>query len=134
MMKKTLILIPVLVIIISALSGCGGIVSESYSATGFFHGNATESAFMEFKKFRGTMVFELDTEKDDKIHYSAKLDKGKIKVYLKTDDDKEELLTITAGDATEGSFGSGTEGTTLIVESTETCEGGNIRFVIEETL
>ena len=133
-MKKTLVLISVLVIIMMTFSGCTGIVSESYSATGLLHGNATESAFMEFKKFSGTMVFKLDTEEGDKIRYSAKLGSGKITVYEKTDDGKEELFKITADEPVDASFVPQNTSTTIIVEALENCGDGNIRFEIEEAM
>ncbi|MCR5589898.1 MAG: hypothetical protein K6F73_00020 [Lachnospiraceae bacterium] len=132
MKKKTLAIAVILCVI--CLSGCVSVASESFSAVGFTHGNTKTSAFMEFKKFRGNMVFALEPGEGGRIHCNADLEAGKITVYEKTDSGREELFKINAGEDVDTSFSSDEAKITVIVETDEACENGNIRFEVEEEL
>ncbi len=127
---------PVMILAITAvcLAGCAGISSQSYSAVGFVHGNTDDSAYMDFKKFKGNMNFTLSADEGELIHYSASLDKGSAVVYLKTDGKREELFAVEAGEDIDDSFKPESPDVVLEFVAEDKCEGGKIRFDTEELL
>ena len=132
-MRKTVITFLFGLVAIS-LSGCASMSTQSYSASGFVHNNTDSRAFMDFNRFKGNMNFTLEAEEGDKIHYSACLEEGSAVVYVKSDDGKEELFTIEAGDSIDSSFNPEAGDVHLEFVADDTCKGGKVSFEIEEEL
>lgn|GEM_PF-4058775 len=89
---------------------------------------------MDFNRFKGNMNFTLEAEDSDRIHYSASLEEGSAVVYVKSDDGKEELFTIEAGDSIDSSFNPEAGDVHLEFVADDTCKGGKVSFEIEEEL
>lgn len=132
-MRKTVITFLFGLVAIS-LSGCASISTQSYSASGVVHNNTDSRAFMDFNRFKGNMNFTLEAEDSDRIHYSASLEEGSAVVYVKSDDGKEELFTIEAGDSIDSSFNPEAGDVHLEFVADDTCKGGKVSFEIEEEL
>ena len=74
MKKKIGLLVSMLILSIMILTACGKYIS-SWNAVGFVHSNTSDSAYMSFYKFDGTIVFKLkctDSSKD-KLKYNGNL-------------------------------------------------------------
>lgn len=132
-MKKTVISFLFALVAIS-LSGCASMSTQSYSASGFVHNNTDSRAFMDFNRFKGNMNFTLEAEGSDRIHYSACLEEGSAVVYVKSDDGKEELFTVEAGEDIDSSFMPKSGDVHLEFVADDTCRGGKVSFEIEEEL
>ncbi len=126
-MKKA---ISILFIVLFAvgLVGCSKYASH-YNAIAFVHSNEKDSAFMEFYRFDGTMVFTLHGGSPCTLHYTAKLETGSATVYYDCGQGKTTLLTIGAGDALENTVTLSSGGTVyVIVETGGQCENGAFHF------
>lgn len=113
------------------LTGCAKYTSH-YSAIAFVHSNEKDSAFMEFYRFEGTMVFTLRGGSSINLHYSAKLETGSAAVYYDCGQGKTALLSVGAGDAFADALTLPESGTVyIIVETDGLCENGAFRFSVE---
>lgn len=132
MKKRCLTLIAMLAAFAISLSSCEKYASH-YNATAFVHSNESDSAFMSFWKFEGTMVFKLKYESaDEALAWSAKLETGSATVYYDCGDGKTELCALNAGDETESTLEKLKPGTVyVIVESDRHCENGDFHFDIK---
>ena len=141
-MKKKIIklaLLMLMILSILALTACDKYVS-SWSATGFVHSNTSDSAFMSFWKFKGTMVLKLKCKDSTKeiLKYKGNLnnedeeENGTINVYYDIDGTKKELFSLKNGENVEASLDKLNEGTVyIIVETDGRCENGALEFNIE---
>lgn len=131
MKKRCLTLIAMLAAFAISLSGCEKYASH-YNATAFVHSNESDSAFMSFWKFEGTMVFKLKCESaDEALAWSAKLETGSATIFYDCGDGKTELCTVSAGDDLQDVLDELTPGTVyIIVETDGKCEIGNFDFKI----
>lgn len=130
-MKKMLSAISLGMALLFCLSGCGKYNSH-YNATAFVHSNESDSAFMSFWKFEGTMVFKLKCKQaGQSLAYTAKLETGSATVYYDCGDGKTELCTVSAGDDLQDVLDELTPGTVyIIVETDGKCETGSFDFKI----
>ena len=109
--------------------GCGGYKSK-YRAVGFVHSNDTESAYMSFYTFEGTMVFKFHTTRESDIKYSAKLESGSATVYYDYSG-KQELFSVKGGEELDSRGGYVDNGTIyVIVETDGECMNGEFSFRI----
>ena len=134
-MKKhfsEILIAAIMVLVLLILSGCNSYRSH-YNAVAFVHSNTSKSASMSFSSFEGTMVFQLKCENaDQKISYSAKLDKGSAKVFYDCNGTKTELLSVSSGIDISDIGGELQKGTVyIIVETSEKCQNGRFSFDIE---
>ena len=129
-MKKTVNAVIIFCLLIS-LAGCSPYRSH-YRAVGFVHSNVSNSAFMSFFEFDGTNVIKLKSKNaGEELKYSAKLETGEIKVYYDTGAEKNELITVSAGDEISSSLDMPATGKIyIIVETHGKCENGDLRFDI----
>ena len=132
-MKKIVSLLLALICIVCALGsvGCSKYVSRYY-AIAFVHSNESDSAFMEFYSFEGTMVFRMRAaDASGKLRFSAKLEDGSAKVYYDCGGTKTELFTLHAGDEIDSSVDLGRTGTVyVIIETDGECRNGSLHFEI----
>ena len=130
-MKKTLSAFALGMALLFCLSGCGKYTSH-YNATAFVHSNESDSAFMSFWKFEGTMVFKLKCKSaDEALAWSAKLETGSATIFYDCGDGKTELCALNAGDDLQDVLDELTPGTVyIIVETDGKCETGNFDFKI----
>ena len=130
-MKKMLSAFALGMALLFCLSGCGKYASH-YNATAFVHSNESDSAFMSFWKFEGTMVFKLKCESaDEALAWSAKLETGSATIFYDCGDGKTELCAVSAGDDLQDVLDELTPGTVyIIVETDGKCETGNFDFKI----
>lgn len=131
-MKKqvyTALIAAVMALLLLTLSGCNSYTSH-YKAVAFVHANTTESASMSFSSFEGTMVFRLKCESaDEKINYSAKLERGSAKVFYDCNGTKTELFSVKGGDEINETGGVLQKGTVyMIVEMSEAGQNGRFNF------
>ena len=115
------------------MTACGG-YSSSYKAVGFVHSNTSDSAFMSFYQFEGTMVFKLKVKNADKMKlvYNAKLEEGDMKVYYDFNGTKTEWFSLKSSDESASSEGVEVSGTVyIIVETNGECLNGNLDFKLE---
>lgn len=126
-MKKAISLI-LIVLLAFGWTACTKYPSH-YNAIAFVHSNEKDSAFMEFYRFDGTMVFTLRDGSPCTLHYTAKLETGSATVYYDCGQGKTTLLTVGAGDALENTVTLPSGGTVyVIVETDGQCENGAFRF------
>ena len=132
MKRHVLTLLAVATLLAVCLSGCGKYQSH-YSATAFVHSNESDSAFMNFWKFEGNMVFRLQCkEAEQSLTYTAKLETGSATVYYDCGDGKTELCAVSAGDETASTLDGLKPGTVyVIVETDGKCENGDFHFDIQ---
>ena len=129
MMRKILLLFAAAALALS-LAGCGRYVSH-YHAIGFVHSNESDSAFMSFYSFDGSMVFKLKNRNDSggQLEASAKLESGSAAVYVDDNGTKRELCVVGAGDDVETAAVLSGRGTVyVIVETDGKCMNGDFRF------
>ena len=132
-MKKRIKALAALItaIVLFVLSGCDA-YSSKYDAFLLVHSNTSESAFMQFDTFTGTMVFKLRSKNDDgKLKYSAKLGAGSANIEYDCDGRKTGLFAVKDGDdisETEVPVGKGT--VYVIVETDGECKEGDFHFDI----
>ena len=132
-MKKTIT--AALVAVFSLLlAGCATMSAQRYSASGFVHNNTDTRAYMDFNRFKGNMNFTLEAGDGDRIHDSASLEEGSAVVYVKSDDGKEELFSVEAGEDIDSSFAPEGGDVHLEFVADDTCRGGKVSFEIEEEL
>ena len=131
-MKKRFRFAVVMLLLVFVITGCGKYTS-SYNAVGFVHSNVSGSAFMNFYKFKGTIVFTLKCKEDGVIDYSAKLEKGSLKVYYDADGEKKELLSLGDGDSVNASLEDLPKGKVyIIVETDGKCKNGDLKFDVRK--
>ncbi|MBR6332238.1 MAG: hypothetical protein IKR78_03795 [Dehalococcoidales bacterium] len=133
-MKKIIgALIAVMMIMsVVCLVGCGGYTSH-YKAIAFVHSNTSDSSFMTFSHFEGTMVFKMKNGAENGLlRYSAKLGEGSATVFCDCNGAKQELFTVRGGDGEKSSLVHIDKGTVyVIVETSGNCDDGEFRFDIE---
>ena len=133
-MKKVFSVLIALIMVLSVIcvAGCDG-YSSHYKATAFVHSNTSESSFMSFWTFEGTMVFKMKNEAaNGQLKYSAKLDEGCATVFCDCNGAKQELFTVRGGEAEKSSSVKIEKGTVyVIVETSGECKQGDFRFDIE---
>ncbi len=113
------------------LTGCAKYTS-SYSAVGFVHNNSSDSAFMDFYKFEGTMVFSLDYGEGSRLVYSGKLESGTARIFYDSNGSKEKLFTLESGNEISSEmFLYGEETLYIIVETEDGCENGSLKFEVK---
>ena len=129
-MKRILAIL--LLVAVIGLTGCGKYTSH-YNATAFVHSNESDSAFMNFWKFEGRMVFKLKCrEAGQSLAYTAQLETGSATVYYDNGDGKTELCAVSAGDETRSVLEGLNPGTVyVIVEADGHCENGDFHFDIQ---
>lgn len=107
------------------MSGC---YSSDYNAVGFVHSNTSHEAYMDFYKFDGRIVFDLDAD-DGEVSYSGELESGEITVSYDADGEKTELFSLKAGEQINDILtlpkGSSVY---IIVETESPCENGELNF------
>ena len=132
MKKGRKVLLAVLLTALLVLSGCGKYTS-SYKAVGFVHNNTSESAFMDFYLFEGTMVFKLrNSTEGAQILYDARLETGRAVVYYDCGTGSVPLFTINGGETFSTEAGELAKGTVyLIVETENECVNGSFHFGLE---
>lgn len=111
---------------ILSVTGCGR-YSSTYNAVGLVRSNDTDSAYMDFCSFDGTMVFRLKSTGETAIRYSAELESGEATVYYDFDGTKTELFSLKSGEKQEsygGHVGSGT--VYVIVQTNGECQNGHV--------
>ena len=122
-----------MILLIVALTGCGS-YSSSWKATIMVQSNESDSAYMRFSTFEGTMVFKLKPGKGEnaKLNYSAKLESGDATIYYDCDGTKKELAHVSAGDDISSSIDDLGDGKIyIIVESDGQCKEGDFNFDIK---
>ena len=113
------------------LAGCSK-YSSSYDAVGFVHNNTSDSAFMDFYKFDGTMVFTLDPDKGSRLVYSGKLETGSAEIFYDANGSKEKLFTLETGNEISSELLQLGEDTLyIIVETKGGCENGSLEFEVK---
>lgn len=127
-MKRALRTAVVFLLLLLCLTGCSKYTSR-YNAVAFIHSNVSDSAFMRFMQFEGSMVFQLKCEAGDQLHYAGKLGSGSAKVYCDRDGTKALLFSVGAGEKIDASVGPFEKGTVyIIVETDAPCEEGDFQF------
>lgn len=130
-MKKLFSVLIAVIMILSAfcMSGCEEYTSH-YKAVGFVHSNTSDSSFMTFYEFEGTMVFKMKCETDNgQLKYSAKLDEGSATVFCDCNGAKQELFTVRGGGDKKDASVKVDKGTVyVIVETSGNCSNGDFRF------
>ena len=112
------------------LSGCSK-YSSDYDAVGFVHNDLSDEAYMDFYKFDGHIVFDLDGSEGSRLEYSGKLEKGSITVSIDSDGRKKELFSLSDSSEVTSSLDlPQTDTVYLIVETSGSCENGDIHFNI----
>jgi len=130
-MKKLVALVAAVIMSLS-LAGCGGPVSH-YKAVGFVHSETSDSSFMSFMTFSGTMVFGMKCREGERIVYSAKLESGSAVVSCESGGVRKELFSVKAGEELSSSIEyTGEEKVYIIVETTEDCGNGDFRFDVQQ--
>ena len=130
--KMTVLLVSLICLLALALSGCGRYVSN-WSAVGCASSNTSDSAFVNFYKLSGRMVFKLKSDVDEVIHYTGELKDGSLTVYYDTDGTKKELFRIKSGEKVDDCIGKLQKGTTyIIIETDERCENGDFHFDLQD--
>ena len=123
-------LLPALAASLLCLTGCGK-YSSHYNAVAFVHSNLSDSAYMDFGSFDGTMVFTLDNEKgsEGKLRCSASLASGSAEVWCDRSGTKEKLFSLRAGDDIPSlEFTLSEEDVYVIVETRGECTDGKLEF------
>ena len=130
-MKKTICAIAALLTVLLTFGGCGGYASH-YKAVGFVHSNETESAFMSFYEFEGTMVFKLKNKDGGALEYSAKLGSGEAEISYDCGNGKTSLSPVKQGDEPAGTTDPLPAGIVyIIIETDGKCGNGDFRFEID---
>ena len=130
--KMTVLLVSLICLLALALSGCGRYVS-SWSAVACVSSNTSDSAFVNFYKLSGKMVFKLKSDENEVIHYKGELTEGSLTVYYDTDGTKKELFSIKSGEKVDDCIGNLQKGTTyIIIETDERCENGDFHFDLQD--
>ena len=130
--KMTVLLVSLICLLALALSGCGRYVS-SWSAVACVSSNTSDSAFVNFYKLSGKMVFKLKSDENEVIHYKGELKEGSLTVYYDTDGTKKELFSIKSGEKVDDCIGNLQKGTTyIIIETDERCENGDFHFDLQD--
>ena len=122
----------VLVIACVCLCSCSPYKSK-YSATAFVHSNTSDSAFMDFWQFEGTMVFKLKCSDPNgaRLKYEGKLGSGELIVYIDTDGKEEDLFSLVSDEIRETTSIDVEAGTIyIIVVTSGQCEDGHLKFDI----
>ena len=129
-MKKTICALTVLAALLLSMCGCGEYTSH-YKAVGFIHSNESESAFMNFYEFEGTMVFKLKNKDGGALEYSARLDSGEAEISYDCGNGKTALCTVREGDDFSFKTFPLTLGTLyVIVETSVKCKSGELKFAV----
>lgn len=129
-MKKSRILIVLILVLVSLqVTGCGKYNSH-FSAMMCVHTNTSSSASLSFSTFDGV---EADTmkckEEPGNLEYSAKLEKGSATVYVDYDGTKKELFSINGDEEVSSTLTGLEEGTVyVIIETSGKCENGSFDF------
>ena len=120
------------VVAILALTACSSYTSH-YKAVAFVHTNTAKNAEMSFSSFKGTMVFKLKIAGgEEKITCSASLGEGSAKVYYDCGGTKKELFSVDSENDEDGTLRGLSGGTVyIIVEASETCKQGKLKFTVE---
>lgn len=129
-LKKIVISLAALLLIAAALVSCSK-YSSHYKAVGFVHSNDSDSAYMSFFEFDGSIAFKLKckSESQAEIKYSGKLEEGSITVFYDCGGTKKELFSIHSGDDIQSSKGDLPEDTIyIIVETNGKCKNGDFKF------
>ena len=132
-MKKYIITFFIVLTVGFALTGCGKYPS-SWFATSFVHSNTSKNAYFNFGSLDGTISSKLkvDNSKNERIVYSASLEKGSATVYYDHDGTKKELFTISAGESISSSIGDFVNDTVyIIIETDGKCEDGKLDFDVK---
>ena len=132
-MKRFLLLTAIAICFCLCLTGCGR-YSSHYIATALIQSNDSNSAFMDFYHFKGTIVFKLKIDKHSTgtINYSAKLSSGSITVYYDSDGTKKEWFSLHNGESVESSLEGLNKGKVyIIIESDGQCENGELNFKVK---
>ena len=112
------------------LASCGR-YSSSYNAVGFVHNELSDSAFMDFYRFEGRIVFDLDGDEGDSLEYSGRLEKGSITVSIDRDGTKQELFRLSDGGEVSSSLALPEKDKVYIIAETDgSCENGRIDIEI----
>ena len=125
-------LLPAIAASLLFLTGCGK-YSSRYDAVAFVHSNLSDSAYMTFSSFKGTMVFTLENEKgtEGKLRYNASLGSGSAEVWCDRSGTKEKLCSLRSGDSIPSrEFTLSGEDVYVIVETDGECTDGDLRFEI----
>ena len=132
-MKKLFCFLIAAVMALSAvcLAGCEDYTSH-YKAIGFAHSNTSDSSFMTFYEFEGTMVFKMKCETENgQLKYSGKVDEGCATVFCDCNGAKQELFTVRGGSDKKDASVKVDIGTVyVIVETSGNCSNGDFRFDI----
>ena len=132
-MRKLLcgLIAAVIALSVICVAGCDD-YSSHYKAVGFVHSNTSESSYMSFYEFEGTMVFKMKCETGDgQLKYSAKLGEGVATVFCDCNGAKQELFTVRGGGDQKESSVKVDKGTVyVIVETSGNCSNGELHFDI----
>ncbi len=132
-MKRFKCLIIALALVLASLpvlTACSEYVS-SYSATMMVRSSGKDSCSVKFGTLNGRLV--LNTKKtsdgEGRLHYTASLDEGKLKVYYDSAGEKEELFEIGAGESIDSRGGCVESGKKVyvIIEAND-AKGGEIKI------
>ena len=118
----------ILAVVFMSMNGCGGYESD-YKAQGLVKSNTEDGALMNFSRFQGTMVFELECDGDEVIYYSAKVGEGDLEIYYDCGDGKIDLCAVSQDVMLETCSPALKKGKVyIIVEAENECSAGVLRF------
>ncbi len=129
---KRILTVALVIVMVFCMAGCGG-HSSHFRATMMIRNNTSKSAFTNFHKMEGTLVFKLNNKNvSGKIKYSGRLEKGSATVYYEIDGAKKELFTVGEGGNVSATLENVGKGKIYVfVETNGKCEGGDFQFDLE---